>query len=149
LKRKQTEEGLSCSFCHKSQVVVGKLISSPSDYPRAYICDECIAACNAIIDDDKPEPAVDSPRKIDAPFEVQQLLDQYPTAVVTQQVSISYSPGFRRKHEPGAIILAIRKPDGQIIFNPPADIEISENDYLIAMGAAPALLSLDVVKRAG
>jgi len=43
--------------------------------------------------------------------------------------------------------LAIRKPDGQIIFNPPADVEISEDDYLIAMGAVPALLALDVVKR--
>jgi ATP-dependent protease Clp ATPase subunit len=30
------------------------LISSPSDYPRAYICDECIAVCNSIIEDDKP-----------------------------------------------------------------------------------------------
>ena len=28
---------LSCSFCHKSQDSVSKLISSPSDYPRAYI----------------------------------------------------------------------------------------------------------------
>ena len=33
---------LHCSFCGKSQDIVGKLISSPSDYPRAYICDECV-----------------------------------------------------------------------------------------------------------
>ena len=33
---------LRCSFCGKSQDIVGKLISSPSDYPRAYICDECV-----------------------------------------------------------------------------------------------------------
>ena len=33
---------LRCSFCRKSQDEVGKLISSPSDYARAYICDECI-----------------------------------------------------------------------------------------------------------
>src|SRR5215469_3173446 len=33
---------LQCSFCGKSQDIVGKLISSPSDYPRAYICDECV-----------------------------------------------------------------------------------------------------------
>ena len=33
---------LHCSFCRKSQDVVSKLISSPSDYPRAYICDECV-----------------------------------------------------------------------------------------------------------
>ena len=35
-------ETLCCSFCRKPQDVVGKLISSPSDYPRAYICDECV-----------------------------------------------------------------------------------------------------------
>ena len=41
--RTGTEEILRCSFCHKSQDAVAKLISSPSDYPRAYICDECVA----------------------------------------------------------------------------------------------------------
>ena len=34
---------------------MGKLISSPSDYPRAYICDECIEVCSRILDDDKAE----------------------------------------------------------------------------------------------
>jgi hypothetical protein len=46
------EDALQCSFCHKSQDTVGKLISSPSDYPRAYICDECIAVCYSILEDD-------------------------------------------------------------------------------------------------
>ena len=49
------EEALRCSFCHKSQDAVAKLISSPSDYPRAYICDECVAVCNSILDDDRSE----------------------------------------------------------------------------------------------
>jgi ATP-dependent Clp protease ATP-binding subunit ClpX len=52
-KRTQLDSSLACSFCHKHQDVVGKLISSPSDYPRAYICDECIAVCNSILEDDK------------------------------------------------------------------------------------------------
>lgn len=43
---------LRCAFCHKAQDVVGKLISNPSDYPRAYICDECIAVCSQIVLDD-------------------------------------------------------------------------------------------------
>jgi hypothetical protein len=47
------QKGLCCSFCHKAESVVGKLISTPSDYPRAYICDECIAVCNSIIEDDR------------------------------------------------------------------------------------------------
>ena len=49
------EEALRCSFCHKSQDAVAKLISSPSDYPRAYICDECVAVCNSILEDDRSE----------------------------------------------------------------------------------------------
>ncbi len=50
-RRHPKEDNLACSFCHKSEDTVGKLISSPSDYPRAYICDECIAVCASIIID--------------------------------------------------------------------------------------------------
>ena len=49
------DEVLRCSFCHKSQDAVAKLISSPTDYPRAYICDECVAVCNSILEDDRTE----------------------------------------------------------------------------------------------
>jgi ATP-dependent Clp protease ATP-binding subunit ClpX len=77
LKRAGSDDTLRCSFCHKSQDVVGKLISSPSDYPRAYICDECIAVCNSILEDDKPEPATTGPHKIPKPLEIKDFLDQY------------------------------------------------------------------------
>jgi hypothetical protein len=51
--------GLCCSFCQKSQDSVAKLISSPSNYPRAYICDECVAVCASILEDDRgPLPAL-------------------------------------------------------------------------------------------
>jgi ATP-dependent Clp protease ATP-binding subunit ClpX len=49
---------LSCSFCHKSQDSVSKLISNPSDYPRVYICNECIAVCAAALEDSHDLPAV-------------------------------------------------------------------------------------------
>jgi ATP-dependent Clp protease ATP-binding subunit ClpX len=77
VKRAGSDEALRCSFCHKSQDVVGKLISSPSDYPRAYICDECIAVCNSILDDDKADPPSGMPHKIPKPLEVKEHLDQY------------------------------------------------------------------------
>ena len=77
MKRAGSDDTLRCSFCHKSQDVVGKLISSPSDYPRAYICDECIAVCNSILEDDKPEPAAAGPNKIPKPLEIKDFLDQY------------------------------------------------------------------------
>ena len=77
MKRAGSDEALRCSFCHKSQDVVGKLISSPSDYPRAYICDECIAVCNSILDDDKVDQPTGMPHKIPKPLEVKEHLDQY------------------------------------------------------------------------
>jgi ATP-dependent Clp protease ATP-binding subunit ClpX len=77
VKRNGSDESLRCSFCHKSQDVVGKLISSPSDYPRAYICDECIAVCNSILEDDRTEQPLASPAKLPKPLELKEYLDQY------------------------------------------------------------------------
>lgn len=77
MKRNASDDSLRCSFCHKSQEVVGKLISSPSDYPRAYICDECIAVCNSILEDDKTEHAHATPNKLPKPLELKEYLDQY------------------------------------------------------------------------
>jgi ATP-dependent Clp protease ATP-binding subunit ClpX len=76
--RTGTEEILRCSFCHKSQDAVAKLISSPSDYPRAYICDECVAVCNSILEDDRAStPAASTPNTLPKPQEVKVFLDEY------------------------------------------------------------------------
>src|SRR6476469_7007252 len=77
VKRAGSDDALRCSFCHKSQDVVGKLISSPSDYPRAYICDECIAVCNSILEDDRADQPAAGPHKLPKPLEVKEFLDQY------------------------------------------------------------------------
>jgi len=77
VKRAGSDDSLRCSFCHKSQDVVGKLISSPSDYPRAYICDECIAVCNSILEDDRNEQQYGAPHKLPKPLELKEYLDQY------------------------------------------------------------------------
>ncbi|MCC7496156.1 MAG: ATP-dependent Clp protease ATP-binding subunit ClpX [Bryobacterales bacterium] len=77
MKRTGSDDSLRCSFCHKSQDVVGKLISSPSDYPRAYICDECIAVCNSILEDDRGDQPHGTPHKLPKPLELKEYLDQY------------------------------------------------------------------------
>jgi ATP-dependent Clp protease ATP-binding subunit ClpX len=77
VKRAGQDDSLRCSFCHKSQDVVGKLISSPSDYPRAYICDECIAVCNSILEDDRHDQNYGTPHKLPKPLELKEYLDQY------------------------------------------------------------------------
>ena len=76
--RSGSEEMLRCSFCHKSQDAVAKLISSPSDYPRAYICDECVAVCNSILEDDRTAtPSAAVPNQLPKPQEVKSFLDEY------------------------------------------------------------------------
>jgi ATP-dependent Clp protease ATP-binding subunit ClpX len=83
--RTGTEEILRCSFCHKSQDAVAKLISSPSDYPRAYICDECVAVCNSILEDDRAAtPPASAPNTLPKPQEVKTFLDEY---VIGQEVT--------------------------------------------------------------
>src|SRR5947199_9830538 len=73
-----SDESLRCSFCHKSQDALAKLISSPSDYPRAYICDECVGVCNSILEDDRAEAAPGvAPTQLPKPQEVKAFLDDY------------------------------------------------------------------------
>ncbi len=73
-----SDDSLRCSFCHKSQDSVAKLISSPSDYPRAYICDECVAVCNSILEDDRSEAQTGTtPAPLPKPQEVKAFLDEY------------------------------------------------------------------------
>jgi voltage-gated potassium channel len=43
----------------------------------------------------------------------------------------------------GVIVLAIRKSDGQMVFNPPAEMEICADDFLIVMGEQPNLRKLE------
>lgn len=44
---------IRCSFCNKPQDRVKKLISNPDNRRvRAYICNECIAVCNGILEEE-------------------------------------------------------------------------------------------------
>jgi len=77
VKRAGSDETLRCSFCHKTQDSVGKLISSPSDYPRAYICDECVAVCNSILEEDRTPATLSSGSHLPKPQEIKEFLDRY------------------------------------------------------------------------
>lgn len=73
-----TEESgklLYCSFCGKSQHEVRKLIAGPS----VFICEECVDLCNEIIREDSDEALAEGAgeRKLPAPKEIAEILDQY------------------------------------------------------------------------
>ena len=74
--RTGSDDTLRCSFCHKSQDAVAKLISSPVDGPRAYICDECVTVCNSIMEDDRGDGQSDGASPLLRTQEVVAFLDE-------------------------------------------------------------------------
>ncbi len=77
MKRTGLDEPLRCSFCRKTQDSVKKLISSPDEHPRAYICDECVAVCNSILEDEGAERPAVSTSNLPRPVEVKAFLEEY------------------------------------------------------------------------
>jgi voltage-gated potassium channel len=47
------------------------------------------------------------------------------------------------RRDNGVIVLAIRKADGKMVFNPPADAKVQGGDHLIAMGEMNGLRKLE------
>ena len=78
--KKNPPDFLSCSFCGKGQREVRKLIAGPT----VYICDECIALCNDIIDEEFEQDGAVSSMVVPKPSEIQNELDQY---VIGQDVA--------------------------------------------------------------
>ncbi|QIM18457.1 ATP-dependent Clp protease ATP-binding subunit ClpX [Leucobacter coleopterorum] len=71
----ESSELLKCSFCGKSQKQVQQLIAGP----QIYICDECVALCNEIIEERlaEHETAEPSDFTLHKPREISDFLDQY------------------------------------------------------------------------
>ncbi|KTR85805.1 ATP-dependent Clp protease ATP-binding subunit ClpX [Leucobacter chromiiresistens] len=71
----ESSELLKCSFCGKSQKQVQQLIAGP----QIYICDECVALCNEIIEERLAEHQTgeSSDFTLHKPREIADFLDQY------------------------------------------------------------------------
>ena len=71
----ESSELLKCSFCGKSQKQVQQLIAGP----QIYICDECVALCNEIIEERLAEhqTSESSDFTLHKPREISDFLDQY------------------------------------------------------------------------
>jgi ATP-dependent Clp protease ATP-binding subunit ClpX len=66
--------GLACSFCHKPQREVDKIIAGPN----VYICSECIKLCLDIIRENaQPKPISWGGQKVPIPAKIKSYLDQY------------------------------------------------------------------------
>ena len=75
---KEPSKSIRCSFCGKTQEAVQRIIAGPG----VYICNECIAVCNTIIDEDLYEDddmayTLDDGDKLPTPQEIKKVLDEY------------------------------------------------------------------------
>ena len=69
----QTTGTVKCSFCGKTQDQVQKIIAGPG----VYICNECIALCQDILDDELRADAVEQNVKVPKPREILDFLNEY------------------------------------------------------------------------
>jgi len=74
----QTAGRQICSFCHRSAEELNRLISGPDD---VYICDECVALCVEILEEEKQqekkERVAGGITELPAPREIFQRLEEY------------------------------------------------------------------------
>jgi ATP-dependent Clp protease ATP-binding subunit ClpX len=77
VQRRGTETQ-TCSFCHRSYEEVGRLISGPDGI---YICDECVALCAEILEEEKEqaqkEHTTAGVAQLPSPREITERLDEY------------------------------------------------------------------------
>ncbi|MER1992372.1 MAG: ClpX C4-type zinc finger protein, partial [Aerococcus urinaeequi] len=66
---------IHCSFCGKSQDEVDKIIAGPG----VYICNECVALCQEIIDEEVNQERQESYTMVEPPkpTEIRSILDDY------------------------------------------------------------------------
>ena len=71
--KKNSGDVLRCSFCNKSQNDVRKLIAGPT----VFICDECVAVCQDIIEEDQAFGPAPLNAHLPKPPEIKGFLDEY------------------------------------------------------------------------
>jgi ATP-dependent Clp protease ATP-binding subunit ClpX len=72
-RRADSDQDLLCSFCGKWERQVDRLIAGPG----VYICDECVAVCNDILDERPSTAASLFLEELPKPREIYRVLDQY------------------------------------------------------------------------
>jgi len=110
--------GLACSFCHKPQREVDKIIAGPN----VYICSECIKLCLDIIRENaQPKPISWGHQKVPPPAKINTFLDQYVVGqdLAKRKISVAVYNHYKRLE---ANLRAESAPD---------DVEIQKSNVLL------------------
>ena len=110
------EKGVRCSFCKKTQTEVKTLIAGPG----VYICDECIAFCRSIIEDEAEQNSQEKKTNKDytlkKPHEIKALLDEY--VIGQDEAKMALSVGVYNHYK-------------RIYMDSDSDIEITKSNILM------------------
>ena len=116
MSKNEDRRAVRCSFCGKMQEQVKRIIAGPG----CYICDECVALCNRIIDDtmeDEERYAVpEIPDEIPTPKEIRAILDQYVIGQDEAKVALS---------------VAVYNHYKRIFFGGGEDVELQKSNILL------------------
>ena len=87
---KGMNKSVNCSFCGRPQASVKKIVAGPG----VYICNECVKACNAVLDEEIYEDdayllADEVDHKIIPPAEIKRILDEYVIGQETAKKTLS------------------------------------------------------------
>jgi ATP-dependent Clp protease ATP-binding subunit ClpX len=78
MAQRKGSEAQYCSFCHRNQEEVDRLISGPEE---VYICDECVGLCVEIMEEEKQQEARDLAeggiQDLPTPREIYERLEEY------------------------------------------------------------------------
>ena len=123
--RRPTPEGvLRCSFCRKSQDIVAKLIATPGDYPKSYICDACVVICNAILKDERSSKSQSQGFTLLKPCELKEKLDEYVIGqhAAKKRLSVAVYNHYKR------VLMQRPRMAGGI---PDSDVEVQKSNILL------------------
>ena len=112
--------GLACSFCHKPQREVDKIIAGPN----VYICSECIKLCLDIIRENaQSKPLSWGHQKVPPPSKIKAFLDQYVIGqhLAKRKLAVAVYNHYKR-------LEANQKVEGQTEEN---EVEVQKSNVLL------------------
>ena len=99
-----------CSFCGKSASPTRRLVAGPNDI---FICDQCIAVCQTVLEEEKTAPSPIQLSEVPTPKEFKEYLDQYVVGqdYAKKALSVAVYNHYKRMSQP-----AQKKDDDDVLI---------------------------------